>query len=65
MSKFVRRGVNFNVENEHQWKLVEWVTRKSPRNFSGFVKSVLYAAMITEEAALEQKRKTADDSADN
>ncbi|MNW54538.1 hypothetical protein D3C74_321430 [compost metagenome] len=60
MSKFVRRGVNFNVENEHQRKLVEWITRKSPKNFSGFVKSVLYAAMITES---QQKRKAADDSA--
>lgn len=60
MSKFVRRGVNFNVENEHQRKLVEWITRKSPKNFSGFVKSVLYAAMSED---LKQKRKAADDSA--
>ena len=60
MSDFKRRAVNFNVENEHQRTIYEWVTRKSPNNFSGFVKSVLYAAMVAES---KQKRKAPDNGA--
>ncbi|MEK5396041.1 hypothetical protein [Paenibacillus sp. FSL K6-2859] len=62
MSKYVRKGVNFNVENEHQRKVFAWAKKKSPKNFSGFVKALLYAAMTAE---LEQKRDRSDSTADD
>ncbi|OMD32099.1 hypothetical protein [Paenibacillus odorifer] len=62
MSKYVRKGVNFNVDNEHQRKVLEWAARKGRDNFSGFVKAILYAAMSAE---LKQKRDCSDSSADD
>ncbi|CAM2950169.1 hypothetical protein PASE110613_09015 [Paenibacillus sediminis] len=45
MNNFVRKAVSFNVDNAHQRELYEWVTLQSVGNFSGYVKTVLYAAM--------------------
>lgn len=41
--KYVRKAVNFNVENAHQRELYEWAMARSNGNFSGFIKAVLYA----------------------
>lgn len=62
MSKYVRKGVNFNVDNKHQRKILEWATDRGSDNFSGFVKAILYAAMTAE---LKQKRDRSDSSADD
>lgn len=62
MSKYVRKGVNFNVDNEHQRKILEWAARKGRDNFSGFVKTILYAAMTAE---LKQKRDRSDSTTDD
>lgn len=43
---FARKAVSFNIENNHQRDLFEWVIAQSGKNFSGFVKSVLYAHMV-------------------
>ncbi|GGF88678.1 hypothetical protein GCM10010916_02470 [Paenibacillus abyssi] len=43
MNRFVRKPVVFNVENEHQRELYERVMRKCKGNFSGYIKTVLYA----------------------
>ena len=43
---FARKAISFNIENNHQRDLFEWVIAQSGKNFSGFVKSVLYAHMV-------------------
>lgn len=43
---FARKAISFNIENNHQRDLFEWVIAQSGQNFSGFVKSVLYAHMV-------------------
>ena len=43
MSNFIRKAVSFNLENVHQRDLYDWVSEQSKGNFSGYVKSVLYA----------------------
>ncbi|MCM3784297.1 hypothetical protein M3231_15040 [Neobacillus mesonae] len=50
MSNYVRKGVNFNVDNAHQNELLAWVMAESANNFSGYVKAVLYAAMVNKKA---------------
>lgn len=42
--RYVRKAVSFNVDNAHQRELLEWLTLQSG-NFSGYVKTVLYAHM--------------------
>lgn len=61
-NKYVRKGVNFNVDNPHQRVLYDWVTRQSKRNFSGYVKNVLFAQM---ERTLEKERSSSDSSTDD
>lgn len=43
--EFCQEAVSFNLVNNHQRELLEWITVQSGKNFSGFVKSVLYAHM--------------------
>ncbi|KRE35659.1 hypothetical protein [Paenibacillus sp. Soil522] len=43
---FTRKAISFNIENNHQRDLFEWVIAQSGKNFSGYVKSVLYAHMV-------------------
>lgn len=62
VNKYVRKGVNFNVDSEYQRKLLEWITRKSNGNFSGFIKTVMYVAMTAE---LKQQRERSDSTADD
>lgn len=50
MSNYIRKGVNFNVDNTHQRELFAWVSAESENNFSGYVKAVLYAAMVSKKA---------------
>lgn len=66
MSKFVRKGVNFNVDNAHQNELLAWVMTESANNFSGYVKTVLYAAMVNKKAGLYARlNETVNDRADS
>lgn len=40
---YVKRQIVFNTENTHQRELYEWVSAQSGGNFSGFVRTVLFA----------------------
>lgn len=66
MSDFVRKGVNFNVDNAHQNELLAWVMAESANNFSGYVKTVLYATMVNKKAGLNSRlNETVNDSGDS
>ncbi|MFC4103586.1 hypothetical protein [Paenibacillus xanthanilyticus] len=43
---YVRKAVCFNVDNNHQRELFEWVTSMCGDNFSGYAKALFYAEMI-------------------
>ncbi|SDW21696.1 hypothetical protein [Paenibacillus sp. PDC88] len=66
MSNYVRKGVNFNVDNAHQNELLAWVMAESANNFSGYVKAVLYATMVNKKAGLNSRlNETVNDSGDS
>jgi hypothetical protein len=46
LSNYVRKAICFNVSNTNQAELLDWLNKQSEDNFSGFVKTILYSAMI-------------------
>lgn len=46
LGNYVRKPICFNVDNANQRALLTWMNAQSEDNFSGFAKTLLYAAYL-------------------